>query len=1033
CNISSSKYYKSLNGHWKFNWVKKPTDRPIDFYQKEYNDSNWNIIEVPSNWQMHGYGKPIYTNFKYPPSLCTRNIPCIDKEYNPVGSYRLKFDIPEEWSGRKIFLHFNGVKSAFYVWVNGQEVGYSQGSMTPAEFNITALLKPQNNLLAVEVYRWSDGSYLEDQDTWRLSGIYRDVYLFSTPKIYIRDFFITNQFDKNYHDATLKIKVKIKNSFASGCDNLRLNLSLLDAKGKEIEKELKDITIKSDIHIEKDHERIINYEHIISRLKKWTAETPYLYTILLSLRDEQNKVIDLRSCKYGFKEVLIRDSKLLINGVPILIKGVNRHDFDPDHGQYVPYERMEQDVIICKRNNINAIRTSHYPNHPYFYDLCDKYGIYVLDECNVETHGKRGKIPGDDPRWTLAVTDRMKRMVERDKNHACIIMWSLGNESGSGANHKKMKETALDIDPTRPIHYEGDYKLDYSDVFSSMYPTIKDLIDFGENRKSFGSSIGFKRLKPEQYAGKPRILCEYAYSPGNGTGYLQEYMEIFEKYDNIIGGFIWDYIEKSIRKQDENGNEFWTYGGDFGDIPNDQTVVCDGIIMPDRQPKPALFEVKKVYQNIKVKLRDQNAAPDGNFIIHNKYKFRNLQDYEILWEITENGINIQNGTIPAIDLDPGETRSIHIPYDSDNFQKNAEYFLKISFLLNKNTDWAQKGHIVAWDQFNISPEKRDNFFSVFEMIIRGKEQNKPELIDNSDTIRIEGKHFKITIDKQSGYIRSYQYQNKEISEELILSPLKHSFSRVFTENDIGISFIVQNFATRNKFYKFLTDLILKKHDKWKRAVEKQKPKEIKIEWKEEENKINILIASKMRHCKLNELKYSIFYDGTIEVDLKVLPKRNLKKIGMQMEIPAKFHNITWYGRGPHENYWDRKTGAAIGIYSRKLKDFVFNYIRPAENANRCDVRWLEIVNDRGFGLKIIGKDPMSVSIWPYTQKDLEEATHTNELPRRNINTLNIDYKQEGVGSGLTKEWGIGKPTLEKYRLKSGKIYTYCFRFKPHFS
>ena len=1013
--MEDSPYYKTLNGNWKFNWVKKPADRPIDFYEEHFNFSSWDEIAVPSNWQLKGYGIPIYLNFRYPSSVRTKKIPSIDHNYNPVGSYIKEFTVPEEWieENREIFVHFNGVKSAFYIWINSKKVGYSQGSMTPAEFNITSFIEKGTNVLAVEVYRWSDGSYLEDQDTWRLSGIYRDVYLFATPKIHIRDFFAHCEFDDLYNNALLKVKIKIKNYSDHPASAHWLRITLLDANDKAVGNEN---LMESDVSVTSNEEQTLFLETLIKNPYKWSAETPYLYTLILTLGGNitgSEEIIEVVSCKYGFRQTEIKNSQIYINGVSIILKGVNRHDHDPDHGQYVPFQRMIQDIETCKKFNINAIRTSHYPNHPKFYELCDEYGIYVIDECNLESHGVRKKVPRSLPEWTNACVDRVVRMVERDKNHPCVFMWSLGNEAGMGKNFFKMKEAAKKIDPTRPIHYEGDYKRVLSDVVSTMYSLPNELIAQGEHRDS---KRQIWKLKVEQYEGKPCMLCEYAYSPGNSTGYLQEYMDIFEKYENIIGGFIWDFIDKGFRKKDEDGKEYWAYGGDYGDRPNDRNVVCNGIIMPDRAPQPALYEVKKVYQNIKVYPVD---LINGKVKIHNKYKFIDLGFVFVAWELTANGKIIQDGMIQDLDVSPGEQREIVIPFKKPKLELNTEYHLMIKFILADDIIWAKRGYEVAWDQFKVPFEipkaPKSNIKSMHSI----------ELNDSPDFISLKGMLFKITIDKKSGSIHSFNHDGRK----MISTPLMPNLWRVFTDNDLGLEYILQAVKTQGGIREKMFDIFLTKKNKWKRAGEKRKVKEINSEQMSPQI-VRVEVIFKMPRSKVNhKIIYTFYGSGDIIITNSFIPKKNMKRFGMQMEIPSEFNNFTWFGRGPHENYWDRKTGASVGLFSGTAQDLVFNYVRPQENGNRCDVRWVKMTDDEGFGILAIGNPFLSFSAWPYTQDDLDKAMHINELPKRDTITVNLDYKQEGVGSGLTIPTFLGKSTLRKYRLEKNKSYKYTFGLK----
>ncbi len=998
---SISPYFKLLNGKWKFNWVKRPADRPIEFYKVDYDMSNWKEIPVPSHWQLQGYGRPIYLNFQYPKSIDMKNIPKIDLEYNPVGSYRTEFIIPQEWHEREVFIHFDGVDSAFYIWINGEKVGYSQGSMTPAEFNITKYLREDTNILAIEVYRWSDGSYLEDQDMWRISGIYRDVYLYSISKLHIRDFFVYCDLDEEYKDADLKLNIKIHNYSEKNLTGNKVEVMLFDENFIKIGNDI--LMSSNDLQVDGSSEIEIKIQTKIKNPKKWTAETPNLYEVILILKDSNNKIIEVERCKFGFRKVEIKYSQIYINGIPVLFKGIDRHEHDPDHGRAIPYEIMVEEIKLIKQYNINAVRTSHYPNHPKWYELCDEYGIYVIDECNLESHGLRMILPKDDPEWTDAVVDRMKSMVERDKNHPCIFMWSLGNEAGKGKNFQKMKQAALDIDSTRPIHYEGDWDLVISDIFSLMYPLIENLERLGNYEKinRFG-----KEITPEMYKDKPIILCEYEFSAGNSGGNFQEYMDVFEKYDNIIGGFIWDFADKAFRKVDEKGNEYWAYGGDFGDEPNDSNFVGSGIFQPDRIPKPAAIEVKKCYQNIKISEFD---LIKGQFKIQNRFDFIGLETFNFTWELNSNGKIIQEGKLPNLTLSPKEEQKIQIIFEKPDLKPETEIHLMIKATLAKDTRWAEKGFLVAWEQFKI-PYKNPPFPQTDI-----KSMPEIKLNEFEDYIAVDGIDFKVHISKQSGVIDSFIFNN----HELVSSSLIPNFWRVLTDADICFEI-----ATRAK--------IKKKKLYWKTATQQRTPENISITQLEPQV-IQIKIESAVpKEKSLHKTNYTIYGNGEIVVENEFIPSRDILKFGMQMGIPKEYENITWYGRGPHENYWDRKTGAAVGIHSRKIHEFKQDYIRPQENGNRCDVRWISYTNNEGFGIKFNGIPLLSVSAWPYNTEDLEKATHLNELPKREIITVNIDYKQKGVGSGLTESSLVRhEPTLKKYQLEGNKSYCYKFKIQSH--
>ena len=997
--FEASNFYKSLNGNWRFNWVRRPADRPKAFYNVGFDTSKWREIAVPSNWQIHGYGIPIYTNTKYPYSVKKNNIPSIDHDYNPVGSYRKEFTIPNQWDNRQIFIHFSGVKSAFYLWINGKKVGYSQGSMTPAEFNITEFLNNNKNILAVEVYRWSDGSYLEDQDMWRLSGIYRDVYLYSTPKVHIRDFFISCDLDEQCINAELIIKTKIINYSKDSIEGFNLESFLIDKDHNKIMTE-SDIEIQN-LDIAPLCEIEVSIKKLVTNPLKWSAENPNLYNILLVLKNASNDIIEVEHGRFGFGKVEIKNSQIYINNCSILFKGVNRHEHDPDHGRAIPYSRMLQDIKILKQNNINAVRTSHYPNDPKWYDLCDEFGIYVIDECNLETHGLRRKIPSSRPEWTKACVDRMVSMVERDKNHPCIFMWSLGNEAGFGDNFKKMKEAALKIDSTRPFHYEGDPKLEVSDVFSTMYTSIRKLADSGQLKKIRRRSP-ISVLKPEEYKDKPRILCEYAHAMGNSLGNFQEYMDVFEQYENCIGGFIWDFVDQGLRKLSVDGGEFWAYGGDYGDEPNSNNFCCNGILLPDRTPNPSLYEVKKVYQNIKVYPVD---LLKGKVKVLNKYNFKSLEFIEISWLLTANGKKIQEGSLSKITLQPKKSQEIRIPFKTPILKSRIEYHLTLMFKLSDKTAWAKNGHIVAWDQFKIP------FKIPPSSIIKPEVTSELNLRETEEKIVIKGSGFSVTFGKITGAIDSYSINDTEI----ICSPLIPNFWRAPIDNDRLLLLFVPQLK------KFIST--------WKKANLNRIVKKISIN-KVKNNRIRVTTISKVPFGKSYfKTEFTVIGTGEIIIKNTFTPKKNMIRFGMQMAIPGRFTTLTWYGRGPHETHFDRKTGAAVGIYSGLVEDLTHKYVRPQENGNRTDVRWAALTDksENGIFISDIGGSYLNISAWPYSMEDLETAEHIHELPKRDFITVNIDYKQKGVGGSL---FGI-RDILKKYRLTRNKEYSYTFLLRPY--
>jgi len=992
-SIEQSKYYYSLNGPWKFNWVKKPCDRPVDFYKKDYDDRDWKEIDVPSNWQLRGYGIPIYTNVRYPYSISTEKVPSIDYNYNPVGSYRKIINLPEDWDGREIIIHFDGVKSAFYLWVNGKKVGYSQGSMTPAEFNITKYVNQTDNLIAVEVYRWSDGSYLEDQDMWRFSGIFRDVYIFSTPKLHIRDFYIFNELDKDYKDAEINASLKVINHNSENLQDCKIVIKLFDEESNLVSL---IVSLEKKFNIDRNSEELLKFQSGIVHPKKWSAETPNLYDVVIALYDSDNNLIEVVHNKTGFRKIELKeDGGFYINGRSIILKGVNRHEHDPHDGRAISTRLIEEDIKIIKQNNINAIRTSHYPNHPKFYEFCDKYGIYVLDECNLETHGLREKIPNSDDLWLDACCDRMIRMVERDKNHPSIIIWSLGNEAGFGDVFKKMKDETLKIDKTRPIHYEGDYYHEITDLISHMYFSPRTIrLEAKKNLRKGESS--------------PIVLCEYAHAMGNSLGNFQEYIDLFKNFSNCIGGFIWDFVDQGLSKLSDNGQEYWAYGGDFGDEPNDKNFCINGIVRPNRTPNPSLFEVKKGYQNISVKALN---LEQNSFEICNNFQFRSLDFLEIRWELLANGLKIQEGLVKGIKIGPGETKKVKIDFEEFQIKPNIEYYLTFYSILTESESWANIGHIIAWDQFKLP-------FS--DKLIKKKIINDYaplRIIDNDKFIIFEGENHSIKIGKKSGLIEGLQF-NKQ---ELFLTSLVPNFWRVPIDNDlVMVDEDLEDFDEESSSIDY----------SWKTASEKRENIFFNMkEISEQHKQVNVKFTLPNSDEGL-EILYEIYGNGEIVIHNKFIPNKEMIRFGMQVKIPREFENIEWYGRGPHETMEDRKKGAPVGLYSGLIEDLIHNYVRPQENGNRTDIRYVKLKNysKKGILISDLSGDYLNFSVWPYSMEDLEIAKHIHDLPNRDYITLNIDYKQKGVGGDLP-----GVPSVhKKYILKKDKVYRYTFSLKPEF-
>lgn len=975
----ASRNYLSLNGSWKFQWAKNPAEAPTDFYRTKRDVSAWDDIKVPGSWQLQGYGIPIYTNVQHPFSPV--NPPYIPEDYNPVGSFRRNFTLPEDWKSRQVFLHFAGVKSAFYVWINGKKVGYSQGSMTPAEFNITGFLHNGSNTIAVQVYRWSDASYLEDQDFWRLSGIYRDVFLFSVPQTHIRDFFVRTDLLNNYRDAVLNVRLNL-NNYHHEPMRRTVELTLYDENNQQVYQPLSRAVLMSN-----DAESVLNFQQEISNPKKWSAETPNLYTLLLTLKDPNGQILEVLSHRIGFRSVELKNGQLLVNGEAITLKGVNRHEHHPVTGRTIDEETMIRDIKLMKQFNINAVRTSHYPNDPRWYELCDEYGLYVYDETNLETHAFWSKF-AVDPLWEKAFVDRVQRMVERDKNHASIIVWSLGNEAGYGPNHEAMAKWLRAYDPSRLIHYEANEpgyipQANHFDIIANMYASIELMI----------------KLTLEN-PDRPVILCEYSHAMGNSNGNFHKYWETIEKYPRLQGGFIWDWVDQGILQNDQNG-QWYAYGGDFGETIHDGNFCINGLVLPDRTPHPGLHEVKKVQQFVKMQLVD---IRERKVEIRNEYDFLNLDFLKASWNLSAEGRVLQKGEMGQLDIEPGESRVIQISLQQPELVPQAEYWLNIQFMLAESTPWAEKGHILAWEQFKmgyIPPEKP---------VVKLTHLPQLRLIDNEQIIEVDGKDFLLEFDKKQGMLTAWKYKNIDL---VTAGPLPN-FWRAPTDNDRG--------GGQNSFA-----------HRWEIAGLDQlqyRVKSVKGE-KISDRVVKVTIQSRLdgKNDGIDYTgTYTIFNNGEILLDnhiqagadLPVLPK-----IGMMLRLPREFEKMKWYGRGPHESYWDRKTGAPVGVYSGNVRDQYFPYIKPQENGNKTDVRWISLTNHEGKGLLAAGVPFLNVSAHHYSLECLTEAKHTFDVKDSQSITLNLDYQLMGLGGD--DSWN--PRTHEEYLLYP-QSYTYALRLKP---
>jgi beta-galactosidase len=978
---AASPYVNSLSGTWKFHLAPRPEAVPAEFEQPTFDASAWGEITVPGNWQLQGFDDiPIYTNVVYP---FPPNAPFVPEE-NPTGCYRLTFRVDPSWQGRSIRLVFESVDSAFYVWVNGQKVGYSQDSRLPAEFDITPYVYfDAKNVLAVQVMRYSDGSYLEDQDMWLMSGIQRDVLLYAKPLVCLEDFRVVTTLDNRYEDADLLIEAqvtRVPNMAAYSVESM-----LFDAAGKPVF----DQPLTASVNELRPYQMgKIGWAQVSQRVKnplKWTAETPNLYTLVLTLKDPHGQAVDFESCRVGFRQVEIKDGIILLNGRRLVLRGIDRHEHHPVVGRVVTEESMRSDITLMKQFNFNAVRTSHYPDDPCWYDLCDELGIYLIDETNLETHGVWDDL-SNNPEWLSAYVDRASRMALRDKNHACVLFWSLGNESGCGSNHHAMAAWLRAYDPTRPIHYEsGRPGPAVSDVLSMMYPQL-ELV---------------KALLTDPHEKRPFVMCEYAYAKGNVTGNFYKFWDMVDAFPRFQGGFIWAWNDKALLHTTPQGQKYYAYGGDFGgdfnyNQPHENApMCCDGLMGPDLTPHPGAYEVKKVQAPVGItailaarswpvfiptpSILTPTAGLDGRFTIWNKHHSLQLSHLAIAWELTENGQVIQSGKLPPLDTRPGERSELVVPFQQPNpLTPGAEYHLKISFRLAADAPWAAAGHEVAWEQFRVP-------FAVPAKPATTDDSPPVKLMENGNDITIEGQNFSVVFDRASGSLVSYQAKGLE----LLHSGPRENYFRAPTDFDLLMG---NPPASINKW----RAAGLERLERVVRSVEVT-PVAPGI--------VQVCVRARMAAPDVesgieSEITYRVFGDGEISVENAVLVENQmpyLPRIGLELQLPAAFSQLTWFGRGPHENYVDRKHGAALGVYNSTVAEQYTPYVFPQECGGKEDVRWLTLMDAQGRGLMVTGLAPLHVDALHYTTQNLAEASHTYDLSRQDEVILHLDGWHMGVG------------------------------------
>ena len=1014
-------FHLSLDGLWKFKWVRSPKDRPQTFMNPKERLRGWKEIKVPANWEVEGYGVPIYVNHQYEFSdykaMVADDMELVDRVYpknpgkvphgyNPVGSYRRDFNLDADWNEKELFLHIGAMKSGGFVWLNGQYIGYSQGSKLPSEFNITKAAKKGKNTIAIQIFRWTDGSYLEGQDFWRISGIERSVYIYGQPKVRLQDFEVLSNLDKSYEDGRLELDIQLQNHLNS-------------AKQVQVEYQLYDDTIlltkeTKSIQLNQNSKEALTFKKTISKVSPWSAEHPNLYTLRILIKDAKGTLLEATERKIGFRSVEIKNGLLLVNGQVITLKGVNTQETDPETGHVMSEALILKDIRLWKENNINAVRLSHYPRGRRFYELCDLYGIYVVDEANIESHGMYyGKYSlAKKSNWEKAHVDRMLRMVKRDKNHPSVIIWSMGNEAGNGVNfYAGYKAIKANDKSKRPVQYERPYKDRDGSLYDMEWNT--DIIV-----PQYPSPATFERIGSNK-TDRPFIPSEYAHAMGNSTGNFADYWEIIEKYENLQGGFIWDWVDQSIWKTNDKGQRFYAYGGDYGKgMPTDNSFLNNGIVFPDRKPQPALYEVKKAHEYINFKDEGLNGFNEQRILIENLYDFTNLNQFDFTVQIKANGKVLKTIELADLDVETHTSKLVRISLDGVDFKENTEYFIFISARTKNKWSLLPKGFEVAKEQLFLTKK-----FKLKELQIN---KGTALQINNSvKNLQLSSMDMQLVFDKNSGQITSYFYKNKELIKNQ--AGPKINFWRAPTDNDLGSAMERNNIA-------------------WKEAS--LFPKVTKFEYTvSPDNSVQVSIEYALPGVNTeHQTVYTIYGNGMIKIANSLNAssyKGDIPRVGMRMQIPKNYDAVTYYGRGPWENYQDRKSSSLIDVYTSLVKDMYVPYIRPQENGNRTDVRWMALSNENNEGLLIAAPFSQQLSItalhmlnedfditdgldYSKNNKNANYSKHTTDIVERDLIQLNIDMQQRGLAGD--DSW-YSKPQ-KAYQIDAQKKHQYIFYLIP---
>lgn len=987
---AASKRFLSLNGEWSFNWSRNPGERPAGFENPAYDTSSWGKVSVPGNWELQGHGVPHYVNIEY---VFPANQPFVPKDYNPVGSYRRSFDLPADWKDKQVVLHFGAVNSAYYVWVNGQLAGYSEDAKLPAEFEVSNSLKPGRNKIAVEVYRFSDGSYLEDQDMWSLSGIERDVYMFARPQAHIADLAVDAGLAEDHLTGMLEVRVDFSRK-ALLDQGIIAELRLLDGQREVFTQTLPVLG-----------DGTVTFTQSLPQIAPWSAEAPKLYALELALRDRQGRINEAVRRDIGFRSVAVEGGQLKVNGRAVTIRGVNRHEHDPQTGRVMSRERMEQDIRLMKQLNVNAVRTAHYPNAPYLYELADRFGLYVLDEANIESHeymqmGDKAQPPetradyqlGCKPEWELAHLERVERMVRRDRNHPSIILWSLGNEAGTGPAFEKAAALVRRIDPTRPVTYggygtvNGHSVLAYSDVYTPMYDTVAEMVDYAESDNT-----------------QPMIQAEYAHAMGNSLGNFQEYWDAIYASPKLQGGFVWDWVDQTIYKTDEKGRRFFAYGDDFGPSPrpDSDNFLANGILQSDRSFNPHAWELKKVYQPIAFALGEE-----GRLAITNRHDFIGLDGFRFHWRLEAGGTVTATGTLDVPPVPAGQSAELTIPRAALAVTLRAEHFLTIRAEAQDNAiPLVDAGTVVAWEQFALGSMPK---------LAEHTSAEPPKVRLNGETLLVETVNGgTLTFDRVSGEITQWSIGG----ENMLVAGLVPNLWRAPTDNDSGNGWM------------------LKTSGIWKNVVANRRLASFGHRIEDNAAIVSTRYALGDRTAEFT-IDYRVLGNGEVEVTGSFLPGKQglpiLPRVGMNLQLTGAYSNLEWYGRGPHENYRDRKTSAPVGLYRSTVAEQYHDYSRPQETGNKTDVRWLALRDKQGRGVAIVSEDVLEFSALPVLQSDLDHDRgrsapnrHGGLVEFRDLVSLNLDHLQMGVGGD--DSWGA--MPLPKYRIPA-RNYEWRFRMMP---